>query len=259
MVALSGAAHAALVNRGGGMIYDTTRNLTWLSDMNYARTSGHDADGYMSWARATAWANNLVYGGFSDWRLPTLNPADTTCSANFNPGGGFPNLYFGTGCTGGELSGLFVTDLGNKAGESVLNQVGDTPEQIANLALFSNVQSIIYWSGTEYAPDPGRAWYFNSSVGSQTRAAKGAGLYAVAVRPGDVAASVPAPQTLALVLLALGATVVARRRRPAGGFGASGASRLFRRFGGRARTQAVQWTDCAWRGAGPRPGAACKA
>ena len=35
--------------------------------------------------------------------------------------------------------------------------------------------------------------------------------YAVAVRPGDVAASVPKPQTLAL--LALGATVVARRRR----------------------------------------------
>jgi hypothetical protein len=39
-------------------------------------------------------------------------------------------------------------------------------------------------------------------------------LYAVAVRLGDVAAPVPEPQTLALVLLALGATVVARRRRP---------------------------------------------
>ena len=37
--------------------------------------------------------------------------------------------------------------------------------------------------------------------------------YAVAVRPGDVAAAVPEPQTLALALLALGATVVARRRR----------------------------------------------
>ena len=40
MVALSGAAQAALVNRGGGMIYDTTRNITWLADMNYAATSG---------------------------------------------------------------------------------------------------------------------------------------------------------------------------------------------------------------------------
>ena len=113
MVAVSGAAQAALVDRGGGMIYDTTRNITWLANMN--------VNNLMNWSTATAWTANLVHGGFSDWRLPTLNPADTTCSNNLNPGGGFPNQYFGTGCTGGELSGLFVTDLGNKANESVLN------------------------------------------------------------------------------------------------------------------------------------------
>ena len=201
------------------MIYDSTRNITWLADMNYAQTSGHtgtgvDVDGKMTWSAATAWADNLVYGGFSDWRLPTLNPADTTCS-NFASGGGFPNQYFGTGCTGGELSGLFVTDLGNKANESVLNQVGDTPEQTANLALFSNVQSWEYWSGTEYAPNPAFAWTFATNVGNQSIFGMLNVLYAVAVRPGDVVASVPEPQTLALALLALGATVVARRRRPA--------------------------------------------
>jgi hypothetical protein len=37
MVALSGAAQADLVDRGGGMIYDTTRNITWLADLNYTR------------------------------------------------------------------------------------------------------------------------------------------------------------------------------------------------------------------------------
>ena len=219
LVSLSGAAQAALVNRGGGMIYDTTRNITWLADMNYAQTSGHtgtgvSADGRMTWAAAKDWADNLVYGGFSDWRLPTLNPADTTCSNIFNPGGGFPSVYFGFGCTGGELSGLFVTDLGNKANESVLNQVGDTAEQIANLALFSNVQSVHYWSGTEYAPDSGFAWAFSTITGRQGTGIKGIARYAVAVRPGDVTAPVPEPQTLALALLALGATVVARRRRP---------------------------------------------
>ena len=207
LIALSGAAQAALVNRGCGMIYDTTRNITWLANMN--------VNGLMNWGTATAWANNLVYGGFSDWRLPTLNPADTTCSSNFNPLGGFPTQYFGTGCTGGELSGLFVTDLGNKANESVLNQVGDTLEQIANLALFSNVQSNFYWSGTEYARLPTRAWNFSTTDGKQSDVYyKDNGFYAVAVRPGDVAASVPEPQTLALALLALGATVVVRRRRP---------------------------------------------
>jgi len=83
MLALSGAAQSALINRGGGMIYDTTANITWLADMNYAVTSGYAAsgvapgsmgeiytDGRMGWAAAKSWADNLVYGGFSDWRLP---------------------------------------------------------------------------------------------------------------------------------------------------------------------------------------------
>jgi len=105
--------------------------------------------------------------------LPALNPQDTTCSNNFNAGGSFGLQYFGTGCTGGELSHLFVTDLGNKPNESVLNQAGDTAEQIANLALFTNVQSSDYWSGTEYAPVPVGAWFFNSDFGVQGPGVKG--------------------------------------------------------------------------------------
>jgi hypothetical protein len=79
---------------------------------------------------------------------------------------------------------------------------------------FSNVQSYDYWSGTEYAPNPYNAWSFLTYYGPLNDFTKDDALYAVAVRPGDVAAPVPEPQTLALVLLALGATVVARRRRP---------------------------------------------
>ena len=85
--------------------------------------------------------------------------------------------------------------------------------QIANLALFSNVLSVGYWSGTEYAPDPGLAWGFSTIVGLQVDGDKTSALYAVAVRPGDVAASAPEPRTLALVLLALSATMEVRRRR----------------------------------------------
>ena len=208
--ALTGAAQASLIARGGGMIYDTTYNITWLADMNYAQTSGYDANGLMLWAEATAWANNLVYGGFDDWRLPTLNTSDTSCTNIFNPGFGFPLQYYGYHCTGGELSHLFVTDLGNGIYKSVLNQAGDTAEQIANLALFSNVQSYSYWSGTEYAPHPVGAWNFGTNSGYQSPDYKSTALYAVAVRPGDV----PEPQTLALALLALGAMAVVRRRRP---------------------------------------------
>lgn len=45
VVAFAATAHAALVDRGGGMVYDTTRNITWLADMNYARTSGYSGAG----------------------------------------------------------------------------------------------------------------------------------------------------------------------------------------------------------------------
>ncbi|AOF83590.1 PEP-CTERM -sorting domain protein [Methyloversatilis sp. RAC08] len=232
MVALSGVAQAALIDRGGGMIYDSTRNITWLADMNYALSSGYAGanagstgsnqiltNGRMGWDAAVAWAGQLVYGGFSDWRLPMLNPADTSCDNSFDPGGSFSIVYFGFNCTGGELSGLFVTDLGNKPRESVLNQEGDTAVQIANLALFENedgeqtVQPFGYWSGTADALDSGRAWIFGPSS-FQGVTEKSNALRAVAVRPGDVATSVPEPQTLALVLLALGAKVVARRKQP---------------------------------------------
>jgi len=241
IVGLAGAAQAGLVNRGNGMIYDSTRNITWLADMNYAKTSGYDGDGRMTWSQAKAWADNLTFGGYSDWRLPTLNPADTTCSNNFNAGGSFGQQYYGYNCSGGELSGLFVTDLGNKAGQSVLNQTGDTPEQIANLALFSNVQSYRYWSGLEFAPVSSYAWFFNTNIGFQDYVGKDFELYAVAVRPGDVAAAVPEPQTLALVMMAFGAAMVA-----CAGCGRPGAERC-------RASRWRNWTG-AWLGWWPRAG-----
>ena len=76
---------------------------------------------------------------------------------------------------------------------------------------FTNVQPDFYWSGTEFSP--GFAWFFYPVIGGQSAANETSRFFAVAVRPGDVTASVPEPQTLALALLALGATVVARRRR----------------------------------------------
>ena len=199
MLALTGAAQAALVSRPGGMVYDSTLNITWLADWNYARTSGFDADGLMNWTTANNWANNLVYGGYSDWRLPTSLNADGT-----GPCG--PPAF---NCSGSEMGHMFYNNWDATAGS-----VFSSGTNAANLALFSNVQSTVYWSGTEYAPDRDAAWIFRTFDGLQSLGQQHSALYAVAVRRGDVAARVPEPQTLALALLALGAMVVARRRRP---------------------------------------------
>lgn len=142
--AASLSSHAELQARPGGMVYDTLQNITWLADLNYAKTSGYDADGLMDRSAASSWALNLVYGGFDDWRLPTLNRLDTSCSVVTQ------TPHFGYHCTGGELSHLFVADLGNEPGHTLLYQVGDTPEQVANLAMFSNAQVGIYWSATAW-------------------------------------------------------------------------------------------------------------
>lgn len=77
---------------------------------------------------------------------------------------------------------------------------------------FTDVQGSDYWSGSgsgllfrdNFRPDTGTTF-----DPTQDKLA-----FAVAVRLGDATAAVPEPQTLALGLLALGATLVARRRRP---------------------------------------------
>ena len=185
----SGAASAALVNRGGGLIYDSDLNITWLADANYARTSGYDADGLMTWSAAMIWAGNLSYGGYTDWRLPTSD----TCS--------------GFNCTGSEMGHLFYNELGGTAGYSILSSTD--PDR----ALFMNVQSYSYRSGTVYAPDTTSAWAFRFDAGNQGATRKTINYYAWAVRDGDVAA-VPVPAAVWLFGSGLlGLIGVARRKK----------------------------------------------
>ena len=71
-----GAATAALHDRGSGLIYDDVLNITWLQDANYYAATTPGSSGQLTWQTANTWAENLTYGGYDDWRLPTLRPAD---------------------------------------------------------------------------------------------------------------------------------------------------------------------------------------
>lgn len=197
-----GNAQATLFDRGGGLLYDDVLKITWLSDANYARTSGYDADGLMSWTGANAWAAGLSYGGYSDWRLPTA----------LNQNGSEPcRMYF---CDS-EMGYMFYNNMGGSAGSSIL-----AGTNIGNLALVTNLQSSDYWSGTAYAPQPAHfAWHTNYNDGAfQDYRILHTGyqyqeFYAWAVRDGDVA-PVPEPETYAMMLAGLGLLgLTARRRR----------------------------------------------
>ena len=175
--ALTGAAQAALFDRGGGMIYDDVSNITWLKDWNVnGRT--------MTFTEADTWANNLVYGGGTGWRLPTMTEI-------------LVELY--------ELQYL------TQSGMVFMNQ------------FFTNVQTDdSYWSSTPFFdPDQGDNYIVQFGGPFDQGSIGGSGgkrtepYYAVAVHNGDLGAAVPEPQTLALVLLALGGALAASRKRPA--------------------------------------------
>lgn len=198
-------ANAALIDRGGGLIYDTALNVTWLSDANYGNS------GQLFWSNANSWAANLSYYDsvrnvtYTDWRLPTTLQSDPSCVSPYSDG------LYASNCSGSEMGELFYNELGGVAGQGI------TTTHNSNYSLFQNIKSYAYWSGTEYSPGSGFAWFFDFSDGIQSAYFKeslqgGNPLYVWAVRPGDVAA-VPVPAASWLLGSGLlGLIGVARRK-----------------------------------------------
>jgi hypothetical protein len=76
-------ARADLIDFGGGLIYDSVQNLTWL-DPSFVQPphgvppGGPEPNGCAAvgcdwnytWPGATTWTANLSYEGYDDWRLP---------------------------------------------------------------------------------------------------------------------------------------------------------------------------------------------
>ncbi len=249
LIAAMGSAQAALHDRGGGLIYDDVLKVTWLQDANYAKTSGYDADGRMNWSDANAWATNLVYGGYDDWRLARNSPVNGE-SWIYSPQDGTPEYVGGKGdrgynivSTASELSYMYYVNLGLKGkGDYFYDErlrfrtflrtdfgvmqsgIEDfSPESInlfADVGLVKNLYNFMYWSGTVYEEPVGEGmpewdhFAFITTIGRQWMGFDNQRLYAWAVRDGDVTSPVPEPETYAMMLAGLGLLgVVARRRK----------------------------------------------
>ena len=145
-------SHAALVDIGGGLIYDTVLDITWAQP-----------DIVRNWDDANTWAAGLTLGGVNGWRLPYLSvqagagPTD----AGFNPID--CSAASEEACRDNELGYMFYQNLSGTKGQSILNS-GDP-----DLALFASAPGInIFtptWTGTEGQSD--RAWSFEFGDGGQ--------------------------------------------------------------------------------------------
>jgi hypothetical protein len=225
---LSTSAHAALVERLGGLAYyDDVLDITWLADANYARTSGFDDDGRMTWDQAMHWAENLVFQGYDDWRVPTLFPVDgAVLSADrFSTNG---TTDFGYGATGlgwvnssgaiaSEMGWMYYANLGNLGRCSPgNNSVCLEPPNfgLKNVGPFVGIADAPYWTNQNY--NDSSAWVFEFAGGSQGPISKNATdpNYAWAVRDGDVGlAPIPIPAAVYLFGSALAGLGMLRPKR----------------------------------------------
>ncbi len=214
------SVQAALYDNGGGLIYDSTLNITWLQDANYAQTSGYSATGQMTWQQANTWADNLDYYdsangvSYTGWTLPSALPANgtnyvTTYAANGSTDHG---LNMTAGNT--QLPYLFYVELGNQGNRLLDNTNNPAYTGIMNTTFqdaahgdatdsFFNVQAPqtlaqvnpqtftdVYW--TNQLEPSGQAIDFYTAVGFQANDATSNQFYAWAVHPGDVGGNIPA-------------------------------------------------------------------
>ena len=218
-------AHAALVVPAGNplVVNDTDMDIAWTQDANLFKTmaatdpglvskiaavtpvyndayfgpvtidaSHFDAGGGgMTWFGGLAWVNylnSISYAGVTGWRLPIVTPVNgSSFNDDYSTDGSTDYGYNTTAvnATASELAHVYYNELGN-LGYSDTSGIPQAGYGVTNQGPFQNLENSVYWSGTEFAPDPVGALLFNAGYGYQ-----GFGIHKYlqfvgwAVRPGE--------------------------------------------------------------------------
>jgi len=174
-------ANAALIDNGGGLIYDSSTDLTWYQGPNTG----------VNWNQAYGWAQNLDAGGVTGWRLPSYPQTP-------------PYSYDPIDAGLGELSQLWVSSLGNTLGSNYTN-----PGPFDPTVWFAGG----YWTDDVYYNHlTTLAAIYGMGSGTVGAGTLGAGAFAFAVHDGNVGA----PEPATTLLLSLGVMGLARVRRKCG-------------------------------------------
>jgi hypothetical protein len=242
-LAIGSSAHAALYDRGGGLIYDDVLNVTWLQNVTLAAGSIYDdddpadklenapgydvySDGLLSYGSAMAWAATLEYYDavrdvvWDDWRLPQVSPVNNTSFNLVRTLDGSSDVGYNITSPDHELSYMYYVNLGNigqydslgniQTGFGLVDDLADPSDE----SLFANLKTGLYWYSTVRPDNDTNAWDFRMRYGNTTAGHFGYVRYAWAVHPGDVAA-IPEASTWMLLLAGLGLVGLATRRRMA--------------------------------------------
>ncbi len=190
--------------------------LMWLKDAGYAKTSGYDSDGRMTPSESRAWAEQLVYAGYNDWRLPVTLPVNGVAYNYSFTFDGSTDYGENIRSPNSEMAYMFSVELGNLA-QNYPDGSGLQPGSgLQNVGPFVGLQtSSSYWSGTQYMPGIPESgyWLFAFNSGRQSWDFDAAPYYAWGVRTVTPATiPVPLPGAVLLGMIGLGYAGMRLRR-----------------------------------------------
>ena len=207
---LATSASATLTDLGTGAVSDDVLGISWAQDANLCVALGTcplapSFNGVMSWFDANAWADDLTYAGFDNWRLPSVDVNDdgviVDCSTATE-----------SECRDNELGYMYYYNL---------TPAGSTPPTAMGTILtgsqgpFVNIQFGV-WSETSATTD--LAWQFAFGIapnvaGRTSAAFKATGGFHVWVVRDNAPASTPEPSTLLLIGVGVVGLLRNNRRR----------------------------------------------